>query len=80
MGKGTAESPVSRRCIVLVLPERGWPYGPSSGCSRLFGKAPGMRCSPEAARVQLLALLVPQVGNWWGGRLSLIAESLKRAQ
>ena len=72
--KGTAELPSSHRCIVLVAPEQGWLYVSCPGCSRLFGRAPWMRCSARTERAQLLAFLVPWVLNWWGWHLSLELE------
>ena len=62
--------PASHRCTVWVRPGQGWLHGPSSGCSRLFGRTSWMRCSPEAARAQLLALPTPWVLNLVRWRMS----------
>ena len=71
------ELPASQRCTVWVRPAQEWLCGPSSGCSKLFGRAPWTRCSPEAARAQLLSLPALWVPNL--ERVSL-EESLELVQ
>lgn len=77
--QGTPELPSSHRWTVWAGPEKGWFDGSSSGCSRLFGRATWMQCSPGTARAQSLPLpcsLSPELGenDAWA-----LEESLEQA-
>jgi hypothetical protein len=60
--------PASHTCTVGVCPEQGWLYGPSLGCSRPFGRAPGLQCTSEEARA---VNDLPQFPGFWTWRNDL---------